>query len=138
MGCTGSRENLEDQILLMRLDRMEVQMMKELELKKLSENHGVAIKKGFIPDYIDPDFAKENNIYEDDEYMLNNNAYKYKDKERERDKDRDRDRDISNTKSEIKRPKKSKSSKDVRTKTEPNFRKKKKSKKDRSTKSKDE
>ena len=136
MGCTGSRENLEDQILLMRLDRMEVQMMKELELKKLSENHGVAIKKGFIPDYIDPDFAKENNIYEDDEYMLNNNAYKYKDKERERDKDRDRD--ISNTKSEIKRPKKSKSSKDVRTKTEPNFRKKKKSKKDRSTKSKDE
>ena len=138
MGCTGSRENLEDQILLMRLDRMEVQMMKELELKKLSENHGVAIKKGFIPDYIDPDFAKENNIYEDDEYMLNNNAYKYKDKERERERDKDRDRDISNTKSEIKRPKKSKSSKDVRTKTEPNFRKKKKSKKDRSTKSKDE
>ena len=138
MGCTGSRENLEDQILLMRLDRMEVQMMKELELKKLSENHGVAIKKGFIPDYIDPDFAKENNIYEDDEYMLNNNAYKYKERERERERDKDRDRDINNTKSEIKRPKKSKSSKDVRTKTEPNFRKKKKSKKDRSTKSKDE
>ena len=30
-------------------------------MKKLSDK-GVAVKQGFIPDYVDPVFAKENNI----------------------------------------------------------------------------
>ncbi len=108
MGCSGEKEKLEDRILLMKLDRMEIQMQKEIALKKLADK-GVAVKQGFIPDYIDPVFAKENNIYDDDEYMLNN---------RKTDKSDQPERiDLAN-RSEVKiSKKKSKSSKDVRVKT---------------------
>ena len=125
MGCTGSRESLEDQILLMRLERMEVQMMKEMELKKLADNHGVAIKKGFVPDYIDPVFAKENNIYDDDEYMLNNIPIGDKVKVRDYDEGK---------RSERPKKGKSKSSKDVRAKTDYSTKKKKKDKSKKSKK----
>ena len=109
MGCSGEKEKLEDRILLMKLDRMEIQMQKEIALKKLADK-GVAVKQGFIPDYIDPVFAKENNIYDDDEYMLNN---------RKTDKSDQPERiDLPNS-SEVKiSKKKSKSSKDVRIKND--------------------
>lgn len=69
MGCSGAKEKLEDQMMLMKLKRMEIQMEKEKELKKLSEMEGKPIQRGVIPDYIDPVFAKENNLYEDDEFF---------------------------------------------------------------------
>ena len=119
MGCSGEKEKLEDRILLMKLDRMEIQMQKEIALKKLADK-GVAVKQGFIPDYIDPVFAKDNNIYDDDEYMLNN---------RKTDKSDQPERiDLAN-RSEAKIPKKkSKSSKDIRIKTDIGEKKKKKKK----------
>ena len=51
----------------MKLERMEVQMEKEKELKKLSEMEGHTIKRQQIPDYIDPAFAREKQLYDDDE-----------------------------------------------------------------------
>ena len=71
MGCAGAKESLEDKILLMKLDLMEIQMEKEKEIKRLFEMHGEPVKIGIVPDYIDPVFAKEKNIYDGDEYMLN-------------------------------------------------------------------
>jgi hypothetical protein len=109
MCCSGEKEKLEDRILLMKLDRMEIQMQKEIALKKLADK-GVAVKQGFIPDYIDPVFAKENNIYDDDEYMLNN---------RKTDKSDQPERIDLPNRSEVKiSKKKSKSSKDVRIKND--------------------
>jgi hypothetical protein len=109
MGSSGEKEKLEDRILLMKLDRMEIQMQKEIALKKLADK-GVAVKQGFIPDYIDPVFAKENNIYDDDEYMLNN---------RKTDKSDQPERIDLPNRSEVKiSKKKSKSSKDVRIKND--------------------
>ena len=70
MGCSGPREKLEDQMMIMKLERMEVQMEREKQLKKLSEIDGRKIQKKNIPDYIDPAFAREKKIYEED----NNNA----------------------------------------------------------------
>ena len=70
MGCSGPREKLEDQMMIMKLERMEVQMEREKQLKKLSEIDGRKIQKNNIPDYIDPAFARERKLYEDD----NNNA----------------------------------------------------------------
>ena len=70
MGCSGAKEKLEDQMMLMKLARMEIQMEKEKELKKLSEMEGKPIQRGVIPDYIDPVFAKEKNLYDDD-FVLN-------------------------------------------------------------------
>ena len=119
MGCSGEKEKIEDRILLMKLDRMEIQMQKEIALKKLADK-GVAVKQGFIPDYIDPVFAKENNIYDDDEYMLNN---------RKTDKSDQPERIDLPNRSEVKiSKKKSKSSKDVRIKTDIGEKKKKKKK----------
>ena len=68
MGCAGAKETLEDKMLLMKLDRLEIQMRKEVELKKLNEKYGELIRKSIVPDYIDPEFAKEYNLdenYED-------------------------------------------------------------------------
>ena len=68
MGCAGAKETLEDKMLLMKLDRLEIQMRKEVELKKLNEKYGEPIRKSIVPDYIDHEFAKEYNLdenYED-------------------------------------------------------------------------
>ena len=66
MGCSGPREKLEDQMMVMKLERMEIQMEREKQLKKLSEMDGRKIQKNNIPDYIDPEFAREKKLYEDD------------------------------------------------------------------------
>ena len=70
MGCSGAKEKLEDKMMLVKLARMEIQMEKEKELKKLSEMEGKPVKRGIVPDYIDPVFAKEKNLY-DDELIVN-------------------------------------------------------------------
>ena len=67
MGCAGAKETLEDKMLLMKLDRLEIQMRKEVELKKLNEKYGEPIRKSIVPDYIDPKFAKEYNLDENHE-----------------------------------------------------------------------
>ena len=71
MGCSGAKEKLEDQMMLVKLARMEIQMEKEKELKKLSEMEGKPIQRGIIPDYIDPEFAREKNLYDESNLILN-------------------------------------------------------------------
>ena len=72
MGCSGPREKLEDKMMLMKLERMEIQMEKEKELSKLSQIEGHKIKPCHVPYYIEPKFAKEKNIYDDDDLDENN------------------------------------------------------------------
>ena len=73
MGCTGARERIKNKISLLKLERMIIQIQKEKILNKLSEIEGHTIKPTQIPDYIDPIFAKEKDIYDEDEesYYLN-------------------------------------------------------------------
>ena len=68
MGCTSPREKLEDEMMVYKLERMQIQMEKEKELKKLAEIEGKCIKRSKVPDYIDPVFAKEKKLYEDHIY----------------------------------------------------------------------
>ena len=126
MGCSGEREDLEEQIMLMKFDRMVIQLQKELAMKKLSDK-GVAVKQGFIPDYIDPSFAKENKIYEGDEYMMNNLKTVKLDAKTEKKFD-----DVKSENLTVK--KKEKSSKNVRVKTDIGDKKKKKKSKDKKSK----
>ena len=65
MGCGSPREKIEDEMMVYKLERMQIQMEKENELKKLAEIEGHAIERAKIPDYIDPEFAKEKKIYEE-------------------------------------------------------------------------
>ena len=65
MGCGSPREKIEDEMMVYKLERMQIQMEKENELKKLAEIEGHAIERTKIPDYIDPEFAKEKKIYEE-------------------------------------------------------------------------
>ena len=68
MGCSSAREKLEDEMMVYKLERMQIQMEKEKELKKLAEIEGKCIKRSKIPDYIDPIFAEKNKLYEDNIY----------------------------------------------------------------------
>ena len=79
MGCTGEVQAVKDQMMLLKLQRMEVQMAKEKEIKKLSDIEGRPIKRGNIPDYIDPEFAREKNIATD--YVDINDIYDGNDSE---------------------------------------------------------
>ena len=78
MGCSGAREKIEDKMMILKLERMEIKMEKEKELSKLSEMVGHKIKPGKIPDYIDPKFAKEKKIYDEDDDEFYNNDKKLK------------------------------------------------------------
>ena len=59
MGCTNDVQIIKDKMMLLKLERMEIQMAKEKELKKLSDIEGRPIKAADIPDYIDQEFHKE-------------------------------------------------------------------------------
>ena len=64
MGCSTTREKIEDKMMVYKLERMEIQMEKEKELKKLAEIEGHTVERHHIPDYIDPDFARERKLQE--------------------------------------------------------------------------
>ena len=63
MGCGTPKEKVEDEMMVYKLQRLEVQMEKEKELKKLAEIEGHTIERGHVPDYIDPEFAREKKLY---------------------------------------------------------------------------
>ena len=96
MGCSTTREKIEDKMMVYKLERMEIQMEKEKELKKLAEIEGHTVERHHIPDYIDPDFARERKLLE-------------KEKERE-EKKKKKDKD-SKTDSEVGSQKKKKKKK---------------------------
>ena len=62
MGCSDDKQKIEDQIALIKLERMKIQTQKDNELKKLSKMEGKEYKRICVPDYIDPQFAKDNNL----------------------------------------------------------------------------
>ena len=85
MGCGSVREKLEDQMMVYKLERMEIQMEKEKELKKLSDIEGHAIERYQVPDYIDPQFAKEKRLYieqKENKENQNNNTIESKKKKK--------------------------------------------------------
>ena len=66
MGCSSPQEKIEDQMMKIKLLRIEIQMERENKINQLSEMTGNKIKYENIPDYIDPEFAKQNYIIFDD------------------------------------------------------------------------
>ena len=52
MGCSNTREDIEDQIMLIRLKRMNIQIEKEKQLKILSEIEGKKITIDNFPNYL--------------------------------------------------------------------------------------
>ena len=74
MGSSSSREEIENKMSLIKLKRMEIQVQKEKELKKLADIDGNAVKGTQVPDYIDPEFAKQKNLFTE-----NGNTAKNKD-----------------------------------------------------------
>ena len=112
MGCTGEKEIIEDKMMLMKLERMEIQMEKEKELKKLSDIEGHTIKRQHVPDYIDPKFAKEKQIYDDDDFYEDEEIgdkktddTQKKKKEKNEKKDKKRKNSKKNTKDDGKKKK---------------------------------
>ena len=109
MGCAGAREKLEDQMMLMKLERMEIQMEKAKALQKLSEIEGHKIQRNHIPDYIDPKFAKERQIYEDDEAIGDKKTDDIRRKGKDKEKDKKKpDKKDKNSKHDNKNDKKNK------------------------------
>ena len=110
MGCSDGREKIEDKMMLMKLERMQIQTAKVKELKKLSDIEGYEIKRADIPDYIDPMFAREKKIYDeyDEEfgYKKTINSRK-KDKDEKNDKKEDNEKDIREKVKKVKNDKKS-------------------------------
>ena len=98
MGCSGAKEKIEDKMMLLKLERMEIQMEKEKELGKLSEITGHKIKSGKIPDYIDPKFAKEKNIYDDDDEFYNNDKKTDFNNKNKKEKDKNKNKEKSKKK----------------------------------------
>ena len=61
MGCGNSREKIEDQMMKLKMSRIEVQMERYNNLEKLKSMDGRQRKAPLIPDYIDQNFI--NNYY---------------------------------------------------------------------------
>ena len=65
MGCSNTKEKLENRMMELKIKKLEIQKKKYDEIQKLSEIVGHKIKYNHIPDYIDPKFAKEHKIFFD-------------------------------------------------------------------------
>ena len=52
MGCSSPKENLEDQIMILKLKRVAIQMEREKNLKILSEIEGRNIDDNNLPEYL--------------------------------------------------------------------------------------
>ena len=92
MGSSSPKKDIENQMSLLKLERMEIQVEKEKALKKLSDIEGTSIKGAKIPDYIDPIFAKKNNIYTNNDDIKKNKKNskdkKHNDKNKKSNKDK--------------------------------------------------
>ena len=63
MGCSNPREKLENEMMEIQITRIEIQMQKYNQLKRLSQIENRKIDYiNIIPDYLDPNFARENKI----------------------------------------------------------------------------
>ena len=58
MGCGSAQKNIENEMMIMELERVKLQMERRKNLKMLEDLDGIKRKANVIPDYIDPQFAK--------------------------------------------------------------------------------
>ena len=58
MGCGDAKRNVENEMMIMQLERANIQMERQKNLKLLEEIEGKKRKIITIPDYIDPGFSK--------------------------------------------------------------------------------
>ena len=59
MGCGSAQKNIENEMMIMELERAKIQMERRKNLKMLEDLDGVKRKANVIPDYIDPQFAED-------------------------------------------------------------------------------
>ena len=58
MGCSDPKVKIESEIIKMKMDRVEIQMERQNQLKLLKDIDGCEIKVNKIPDYIDNDYLE--------------------------------------------------------------------------------
>ncbi len=58
MGCGDAKKKVENEMMIMQLERANIQMEREKNLKLLEDMEGKRRKTKIIPDYIDPEFSK--------------------------------------------------------------------------------
>ena len=58
MGCGNPKEKIEDEMLQMKMKRIEIQMERLNQLEQLKNLEGKNIKPSIIPEYIDENFLK--------------------------------------------------------------------------------
>ena len=63
MGCSTIKENLENEIMKLKYKEQKFKWKNIKVLEKLSKIEKHKIKPNIIPDYVDPKFAKERQIY---------------------------------------------------------------------------
>ncbi len=86
MGCSSPREKIENQMMVYKLERLNIQMEKEKEIKKLEEIQGHVVERTKVPDYIDPVFAKEKRIIVESNDIDNSKSIKKNDNNKDKDK----------------------------------------------------
>ena len=59
MGCGSPKKDVENQMMIMQLERVNIQMERAKNIKLLEDMDGCKMKINPIPDYIDPKFAEE-------------------------------------------------------------------------------
>ena len=61
MGCGNPKKEIENQMMIMQLERVNIQMERAKNLKLLEDIDGFKRKAISIPDYIDPEFSQQRN-----------------------------------------------------------------------------
>ena len=61
MGCGNAKKEIENQMMIMQLERVNIQMERANNLKLLEDIDGFKRKAISIPDYIDPKFSQQRN-----------------------------------------------------------------------------
>ena len=69
MGCVEEQQKIKDQMMLLKLERLEIRNQKKNQIKLLEQIEGHSIQRDEIPDYIDPHFARAKNIATDYHYI---------------------------------------------------------------------
>ena len=74
MGCSNPKEKIENEMLKMKMKRIELQMERYRELQKLKDIEGFERKPPIIPDYIDPKYINsKNKNNKNTQNLINNN-----------------------------------------------------------------
>ena len=71
MGCVNIKDQIENEMLKIKMNRIEVQYERQQQLKLLKEKYGYDYKPSTIPDYYDPNTTKENQPQKKRSFSLN-------------------------------------------------------------------